>query len=162
MWFCCCVAVYVVFYFFFSSRRRHTRCALVTGVQTCALPICRARPARRRSPRRCRGLRRSPVRFHPATPCPSLTPQKLFLPRITRINTDRATPIKSALSAFVRVIRVIRGKNSFPLGQRGIEVPRGAEGACVEGFVDAARQAGRSEEHTSELQSLMRISYAVF
>src|SRR3546814_3554350 len=29
----------VVFFFFFSSRRRHTRCALVTGVQTCALPI---------------------------------------------------------------------------------------------------------------------------
>src|SRR3546814_1096370 len=27
--------------FFFSSRRRHTRCALVTGVQTCALPIYR-------------------------------------------------------------------------------------------------------------------------
>src|SRR3546814_14891046 len=30
----CCVWL-----FFFSSRRRHTRCALVTGVQTCALPI---------------------------------------------------------------------------------------------------------------------------
>src|SRR3546814_12555045 len=29
----------IVGYFFFSSRRRHTRCALVTGVQTCALPI---------------------------------------------------------------------------------------------------------------------------
>src|SRR3546814_9487827 len=28
-----------VFVFLFSSRRRHTRCALVTGVQTCALPI---------------------------------------------------------------------------------------------------------------------------
>src|SRR3546814_45868 len=28
-----------VLVFFFSSRRRHTRCALVTGVQTCALPI---------------------------------------------------------------------------------------------------------------------------
>src|SRR3546814_5396876 len=28
-----------MFLFFFSSRRRHTRCALVTGVQTCALPI---------------------------------------------------------------------------------------------------------------------------
>src|SRR3546814_19704687 len=27
-------------FFFFSSRRRHTSCALVTGVQTCALPIC--------------------------------------------------------------------------------------------------------------------------
>src|SRR3546814_5611039 len=29
--------------YFFSSRRRHTRCALVTGVQTCALPISKAR-----------------------------------------------------------------------------------------------------------------------
>src|SRR3546814_8887190 len=48
----CCVLLYFilcmiivmyyyscVFLFFFSSRRRHTRCALVTGVQTCALPI---------------------------------------------------------------------------------------------------------------------------
>src|SRR3546814_4474923 len=33
---CCCVS----YFFFLSSRRRHTRCALVTGVQTCALPIC--------------------------------------------------------------------------------------------------------------------------
>src|SRR3546814_3673753 len=32
---------YDSFCFFFSSRRRHTRCALVTGVQTCALPIFR-------------------------------------------------------------------------------------------------------------------------
>src|SRR3546814_2359495 len=30
---------FVMSFFFFSSRRRHTRCALVTGVQTCALPI---------------------------------------------------------------------------------------------------------------------------
>src|SRR3546814_440325 len=29
----------ILYVFFFSSRRRHTRCALVTGVQTCALPI---------------------------------------------------------------------------------------------------------------------------
>src|SRR3546814_6918197 len=40
----CYVIFYVLLYiglcyFFFSSRRRHTRCALVTGVQTCALPI---------------------------------------------------------------------------------------------------------------------------
>src|SRR5881409_4269625 len=28
------------FFFFFSSRRRHTRCETVTGVQTCAPPIC--------------------------------------------------------------------------------------------------------------------------
>src|SRR3546814_3289533 len=39
---CVCVSVVLVCFiviFFFSSRRRHTRCALVTGVQTCALPI---------------------------------------------------------------------------------------------------------------------------
>src|SRR3546814_3392483 len=38
----CCILGYSfcsIFFFFFSSRRRHTRCALVTGVQTCALPI---------------------------------------------------------------------------------------------------------------------------
>src|SRR3546814_2700964 len=40
MCFCCRDSTYCVFVFFFSSRRRHTRCALVTGVQTCALPIC--------------------------------------------------------------------------------------------------------------------------
>src|SRR3546814_11018674 len=34
-----CRCMYVFIFFFFSSRRRHTRCALVTGVQTCALPI---------------------------------------------------------------------------------------------------------------------------
>src|SRR3546814_6241819 len=36
--FCACLCFVL---FFFSSRRRHTRCALVTGVQTCALPISR-------------------------------------------------------------------------------------------------------------------------
>src|SRR3546814_2043945 len=37
---CICVTfLSCIFCFFFSSRRRHTRCALVTGVQTCALPI---------------------------------------------------------------------------------------------------------------------------
>src|SRR3546814_20288947 len=37
-----CLSVFLCLsvFFFFSSRRRHTRCALVTGVQTCALPIC--------------------------------------------------------------------------------------------------------------------------
>src|SRR3546814_9031317 len=34
-----CALCYTSLVFFFSSRRRHTRCALVTGVQTCALPI---------------------------------------------------------------------------------------------------------------------------
>src|SRR3546814_9098546 len=38
--------VSLVVLFFFSSRRRHTMCALVTGVQTCALPIYRFLAAR--------------------------------------------------------------------------------------------------------------------
>src|SRR3546814_4270868 len=42
----------VVFFFFFSSRRRHTRCALVTGVQTCALPILMPTPNNCALPRR--------------------------------------------------------------------------------------------------------------
>src|SRR3546814_3439029 len=54
MCFCLCLYVSVcmmvcifLFFFFFSSRRRHTRCALVTGVQTCALPISLKRLRRR-------------------------------------------------------------------------------------------------------------------
>src|SRR3546814_6078674 len=42
VWVCCWWNVLVLF--FFSSRRRHTRCALVTGVQTCALPISDFQP----------------------------------------------------------------------------------------------------------------------
>src|SRR3546814_7562007 len=58
MFIVCCfvsywIVVVVVFFFFFSSRRRHTRCALVTGVQTCALPIL---PRRDASLRRHDGL----------------------------------------------------------------------------------------------------------
>src|SRR5881296_3337447 len=47
------------FFFFFSSRRRHTRCCCVTGVQTCALPIC---PAARAPPAagRCDPAPRAP------------------------------------------------------------------------------------------------------
>src|SRR3546814_3457422 len=44
------------FLFCFSSRRRHTRCALVTGVQTCALPISASR-----SNHDCLALCRPPV-----------------------------------------------------------------------------------------------------
>src|SRR3546814_9191896 len=46
--------MYVVCFFvcfFFSSRRRHTRCALVTGVQTCALPIFEAPKPAAESPK---------------------------------------------------------------------------------------------------------------
>ena len=39
-WISCVDGVLFLFFFFFSSRRRHTRSFHVTGVQTCALPIC--------------------------------------------------------------------------------------------------------------------------
>src|SRR3546814_9596180 len=44
-----CFMIYMMLYivvFCFASRRRHTRCALVTGVQTCALPISGGRIVR--------------------------------------------------------------------------------------------------------------------
>src|SRR3546814_17755214 len=51
MWYDVLDVLFCCLFFFFSSRRRHTRCALVTGVQTCALPIstkfCRAEESRR-------------------------------------------------------------------------------------------------------------------
>src|SRR3546814_3356739 len=59
---CICLMLFCYFclsyiFFFFSSRRRHTRCALVTGVQTCALPIsgdvgCHGNERRLRDPLR--------------------------------------------------------------------------------------------------------------
>src|SRR3546814_11671055 len=67
------IVVLVLFLFFFSSRRRHTRCALVTGVQTCALPIffctagsgimrSEAPPAEAVSPSRGYGVTKAPAR----------------------------------------------------------------------------------------------------
>src|SRR3546814_1257707 len=49
----CVFCLFFFFLFFFSSRIRHTSCALVTGVQTCALPIWSGSPTVRtvRSPR---------------------------------------------------------------------------------------------------------------
>src|SRR3546814_7790920 len=45
-----CMCDFMLFYFFFSRRRRHTSCALVTGVQTCALPIFQDARVSRRLP----------------------------------------------------------------------------------------------------------------
>src|SRR3546814_7289306 len=44
-----CSTTFLFLYFFISSRIRHTSCALVTGVQTCALPIFRTSDAPRSS-----------------------------------------------------------------------------------------------------------------
>src|SRR3546814_3071515 len=121
---CCCV-------FFFSSRRLHTMCALVTGVQTCALPISLARHRGWSGllRRRFRGLFRGRAR-------------SLF----------RCCLLRRRFRGFFRR-RGFRGR----LRCRRLALAAGGRLAAGAGLGGA-----RSEEHTSELQSLMRISYAVF
>src|SRR3546814_8329597 len=116
----CVVALYV---FFFSSRRRHTRCALVTGVQTCALPISE--------------LRHREVVDHVA--CGH---------QDADVGVDRQDQ---------RVVR--RQQTRLARLQVGFRHDEGIEGEVA---VVRVLERPRSEEHTSELQSLMRISYAVF
>src|SRR3546814_2392683 len=115
--------------FFFSSRRRHTRCALVTGVQTCALPIL-------------------------AIP-----------PRVTEHLglDDRSRIVWNDLNEFTWVGPDVRGAAD---GSPFIGIMPEALWRRVLDNVISARinptHRSRSDEHTSELQSLMRISYAVF
>src|SRR3546814_13745141 len=69
-------------FFFFSSRRRHTRCALVTGVQTCALPISgRASARSTATPRRRSRSAPPPAADRSATcPPPSASPRACVRP----------------------------------------------------------------------------------
>src|SRR3546814_8139064 len=120
--------------FFFSSRRRHTRCALVTGVQTCALPILAATWLT--VPPFLAGTRSSTVRGSLICPARSSSDH----PIVTR-------------GAFAR-----RGFNPFLSGRVGVAVQK----ISLMSGLASISLGRRSEEHTSELQSLMRISYAVF
>src|SRR3546814_4539266 len=113
--------------FFFSSRRRHTRCALVTGVQTCALPILTDRARRE-------GGRLGPGKARKRTDRPLIV--------------DDVEDDGRAIDA-----REGAGRMEIALGGRSLAGP---------GRRDPRVALRRSEEHTSELQSLMRISYAVF
>src|SRR3546814_4872804 len=108
--------------FFFSSRRRHTRCALVTGVQTCALPIL---PVNGIGKFLAIGLNYADHAREAGLEPP---PEPIF---------------------FTKAISCLVGPND------DVMIPRGS--AKTDWEVEL-----RSEEHTSELQSLMRISYAVF
>src|SRR3546814_7265721 len=106
-------------FFFFSSRRRHTRCALVTGVQTCALPI-------------------SPFREWPASISPELR---------AALAVEGAAAIREAvMPAHAKLLAFLRDEY----------IPGARKSLAAYDLPD------RSEEHKSELQSLMRISYAVF
>src|SRR3546814_6336959 len=124
-------------FFFFSSRRRHTRCALVTGVQTCALPIS----LRRRADREVRA------------PASSARHQEL---RLRRRFPGRILFAASGTGVY-RPFR--RQRLSLHHPRDGLFRPRrSARRPPRRRF----RRFERSEEHTSELQSLLRISYAVF
>src|SRR3546814_9767971 len=121
--------------FFFSSRRRHTRCALVTGVQTCALPIF-------------------------ALGVVEIGGISLAFPKLTLV-------VEFIFMAFVLVFRPwgLLGKPLASVRHAGqADAPLRPSNAAFRWFalLLIAMFAFRSEEHTSELQSLMRISYAVF
>src|SRR3546814_6286867 len=128
--------------FFFSSRRRHTRCALVTGVQTCALPISKGRRVMSNpSPPRAGGADGdAPFElqyFPPESDLADLVSTFYF----ARIDLPLLDEYERADRPQFRLMTNPDGEYVFPGGHRF---------------------AARSEEHTSELQSLMRISYAVF
>src|SRR3546814_5623850 len=135
-------------FFFFSSRRRHTRCALVTGVQTCALPIFE----RVGSPRVLEGVRagRRPSR-RPGGALPARYVSRRRPPSPGRTAPRRCRPAGGVVRQLPDGRRSVTADLADDLAPG--EVPSGA---------DALLPALRSEEHTSELQSLMRISYAVF
>src|SRR3546814_4154762 len=131
-------------YYFVSSRSRHTSCALVTGVQTCALPILTMKqrgsfPAADRSVAthvQSRKLCSRLLHNYPATIILLPAPEKLF--RSGAAYQDRAH-FAHTTSANLE-----------------------SETKCFVVLPTGSKSADRSEEHTSELQSLMRISYAVF
>src|SRR3546814_17367948 len=63
-----------LWFFFFSSRRRHTRCALVTGVQTCALPISDSPPTVPKPSQTAAAPAPSPASPPVASPAPAAPP----------------------------------------------------------------------------------------
>src|SRR3546814_6171824 len=94
----------------------------------------------------------------PLPPRPTRT-YTLF-PYTTLFRSDR---LRSRRRGADRLERIARGRTGHPQHARpAFRGPRSAYRLHRGGFHRAHSGAGRSEEHTSELQSLMRISYAVF
>src|SRR3546814_6555901 len=126
----------LVIQFFFSSRRRHTRCALVTGVQTCALPI---------------SLPTVPPSAFPAS-----------IDHTTAEGSCGARPHAPApLGIAGCLLRC--SPLAYAAASDAFEAPASASRGMRSRAADCRPYGDpRSEEHTSELQSLMRNSYAVF
>src|SRR3546814_4648256 len=132
-------------FFFFSSRRRHTICALVTGFQTCALPISAPdRPPDAPPPWSRRRSNRGPPRRRRSSLEGS---RSFFLLKCVQPGCDVGHLVvdETAILADTLFGAVVDPHRRHPDRFGGRKVAR-----------------HRSEEHTSELQSLMRISYAVF
>src|SRR3546814_1664225 len=141
----------LLFLFFFSSRRRHTRCALVTGVQTCALPIClnySDHAAETGAP-----VPEEPILFTKWSE-PTGPNDPVVLPKGS-VKTDWEVELGVVIGAKARYVSLEDALKHVAgycvvndVSEREYQIERGG--------------TWRSEEHTSELQSLMRISYAVF
>src|SRR3546814_2456038 len=138
--------------FFCSSRRRHTRCALLTGVQTCALPISLSEADREDAAARKAALNDADVVI-------LCLPDDAAREAVSLVANDR-TKIIDASTAH----RVATGWNyGFPELEPGLRQQlSSARFVSNPGCYPTGFLALRSEEHTSELQSLMRISYSVF
>src|SRR3546814_2108986 len=127
---------------FFSRRRRHTRCALVTGVQTCALPISADRAWAIMLSNHITDLaRRALTHLHAGTT--DQAPQTMRLPVDAYLGPERFRHEFDAI--------FLRRPQALMLT---VELPEPGD------YVARTMLGKRSEEHTSELQSLMRISYA--
>src|SRR3546814_10558780 len=124
--------------FFFSSRRRHTRCALVTGVQTCALPIF---------------LRQHRLEEVRAT-ADVLDPLVILAGQLVLVG---GVDLELGL---LLVGAPLLADALGPFANDQFAVENDGDGAVPDAV--PLHRPDRSEEHTSELQSLMRISYAVF
>src|SRR3546814_4523489 len=136
--------------FFFSSRRRHTRCALVTGVQTCALRSTHiARLATPDAAYDAAFRRAGLLRVHAL--------DELFAAAETLSHLG-SVPGK-------RLAVLTNGAGTGMLALDRLADLGGVPATLSEQTVATLARAyprgwSRSEEHTSELQSLMRISYA--
>src|SRR3546814_3128768 len=143
---------------FFTSRRRHTRCALVNGVQTCALPIVRAGTVLRSNEGRAMmTIGATPVAYHDtiggACSCESNTL------RYGHHTKAQHACVENFLEANLTEGRskrdIVSNINFF------MNVPVEEDGSLgiVDGFSGPGLTVDRSEEHTPELQSLLRDSY---
>src|SRR3546814_8511168 len=159
-------------FFFFSSRRRHTRCALVTGVQTCALPIYRPDHGRPAGPGALRPRtlavsarplpgRGCPVRagdrpLRAAQP-PRHPPATEGMAAMSAQRELRAETTIDATPAGVWTVLADLGRMSefSPETVRMVPLKRGGLRVSQWYLGINRRKYARSEEHTSELQSLM-------